>query len=144
MELVVWENHYDRIYLIHRFKKNGMPDPACTVHRRKQGCPQKHMVTLVQDGVEILSKAKGKCLETGMSYLPCQRYNMMCKDGFIIMGEKDMISREPSKSLPETVTMRYENVLVLWQLHPYIAMRDHGPHKKSVYVYSPIKIKSIH
>ena len=140
MDLVVWENHYDRIYLIYRFQKNGMPDPTCRVYERKQGCPQKHMLTLVKDGVEILSKVKGKCLETGMPHLPCQRYNTTCKDGFIIMGERDMVLREPSKSLPKRVTMQYENILVLWELHPYIVIRDYAPHKKSVYVYSPIKI----
>ena len=141
MQLAVWENYYDRIYLIYQFNADGTPDPNCTVHRRKQGCPQKHRLTLVKDGVEILSKARGKCLETGLYQLPCQRYNTPCKDGFLVMGEKEMMSREPSKSLPKTVKMKYENILVTWRLHPYIAIRDYDPFKKSVYVYSPVKIE---
>ena len=140
MELIVWETYFDREYLIYQFNADGTPDPKCTVHQRKQGCPQKHMLTLVKDGVEILSKEKGKCLETGLYHLPCQRYNTPCKDGFMVMGTKEMMSREPSESLPKIVKMQYQNVLVTWRLHPYIVIRDYGPHKKSVYVYSPIEI----
>ena len=141
MELIVWETYFDREYLIYQFNADGTPDPKCRVHKRKQGCPQKHMLTLVKDGVEILSKAKGKCLETGLYHLPCQRYNTPCENGFMVMGKKEMMSREPSKCLPKTVKMQYQNVLVTSRLHPYIVIRDYGPHKKSVYVYSPTEIK---
>ena len=141
MQLIVYENYYDRIYLIYQFNTDGTPDPNCPVHRRKQGCPQKHRLTLVKDGVEILSKARGKCLETGLHQLPCQRYNIPSKNGLLFMGQKEMESREPSKSLPKTVKMKYENILVTWRLHPYIAIRDYDPFKKSVYVYSPVKIE---
>jgi hypothetical protein len=143
MNLIVWESYFDREYLINQFNKDGTPDPMCPVHRRKQGAPQKHMLTLVKDGVEILSKVKGKCLETGLYNLPCQRYNMQCNDGFLVMGEKEMMSRKPSESLPKTVKMQYQNVLVTWQAYPFVAMRDYGPHKRSVYVYSPAKIEYI-
>ena len=53
-------------------------------------------------------------------------------------GEGHGIERTVQITAKE-VTMQYENILVLWELHPYIVMRDYGPHKKSVYVYSPIK-----
>ena len=143
MNLIVWESYYDREYLIYQFNTDGTPDPNCPVYQRKQGAPQKHMLTLVKDGVEILSKVKGKCLETGLYNLPCQRYNMQCNDGLLFMGQKEMESREPSASLPKTVKMKYENILVTWQAYPFIAFRDYGPHKKSVYVYSPVKIEYI-
>ena len=54
-----------------------------------------------------------------------------------------MMSREPSESLPKTVKMQYANILVTWQAYPYIAMRDYSPNKKSVYVYSPVKIEFV-
>ena len=139
MQLVVWEKYYDREYLIYQFNADGEPDPKCTVHHRKQGCPQKHMLTLVKGGVEILSKAKGKCLETGLYQLPCQRYNTP-----VIMGRDEMTAKMPSKSLPKTLHVQYDNVLVTWELNPsFVVIRDYGPHKKSVYVYSPVKIEYI-
>ena len=136
MELIVWETYFDREYLIYQFNSDGTPDPKCRVHQRKQGCPQKHMLTLVKDSVEILSKAKGKCLETGLYQLPCQLYNTP-----VIMGRDEMTAKMPSKSLPKTLHVQYDNVLVTWELNPsFVAMRDYGPHKKSVFVYSPIEI----
>ena len=143
MNLIVWESYYDREYLIYRFNTDGTPDEKCPVYQRKQGAPQKHRLTLVKDGVEILSKARGKCLKTGLYHLPCQRYNTPCKNGFLVMGQKEMESREPSESLPKTVKMQYQNVLVTWHAYPFVAMRDYGAHKRSVYVYSPVKIEYI-
>jgi hypothetical protein len=136
MELIVWETAFDREYLIYRFQRDGLPDQKCHVHKRRQGNPQKHALTLYRDGVKILDKARGKCIETGLYHLPCQRYNTPC-----IMTKKEMTDRRPSESLPKLVTMVYGKVKVEWQLNPtYVPMRDYGPQKKSVYVYSPRKI----
>ena len=137
MELIVWETYFDREYLIYQFNADGTPDPKCRVHQRKQGCPQKHMLTLVKDGVKILSKARGKCLETGLYQLPCQRYNTP-----VIMGRDEMTAKKPSKLLPKTLHVQYDNVLVTWELNPsFVAMRDYSPERKFVYVYAPIQIQ---
>jgi hypothetical protein len=137
MELIVWESYYDREYLIYQFNADGTPDPKCRVHQRQQGCPQMHMLTLVKDGKEILSKVKGKCLETGLYQLPCQRYNTP-----VIMGRDEMTAKKPSKLLPKTLHVQYDNVLVTWELNPsFVVMRDYGPQGKTVYVYAPIQIQ---
>jgi len=134
MDLFIYE--HDRIYLIYKFTTEGLPDPKCHVHARMQGCPQRHRITLVLGGVEILSNAQGITKETKLYQLPCQRYNT----GFVMSG-KDLEPQKPSISLPKMVTMVYDTVEIEWTLNQsFTPAYDYGPYKKSCYVYSPTRI----
>ena len=138
MQLIVWEYFEGsyREYLIYQFD-NGKPSETCSVARRAQGCPSKHLVTLT-DGKTILDKCRGRDMKTGLYFLPKQYHDIKTKDGLL---ELSCEAFKPSEHLPDHCWFQYDGVRIKWELvKQYYPARDYSADRKSCYVYKPTRI----
>ena len=85
IQLIVWEyyNGFYREYLIFHFGNDGKPSKGCSVSRRGQGCPSKHLITLKYGENTLLNKSLGRDMKSGLYFLPKQHHNIKRKNGFL-------------------------------------------------------------
>lgn len=126
----------DELYLRYLFDGES-PSDACHVSKRMQAMPSRHRVSIVKDGVEILTKQRGFVMKGGgRKDLPVQKTKNV---EYPLMGMSTKAELTQA-TLPRRVWKQYGRVRVQFErVKVFYEARD-NIWDGSVNIYRPIKV----